>query len=107
MKVMKQENKYIEVKKRVAKQKNFYNHLQLFVIMMILLLLFSNKIFNFFESHIHNPNSLKWARANVWVNALIWFVVIIIHGIYAFKCKIPFIDNWEKRKVDEFMNDND
>ena len=101
------EAKYFEIKKRIKKQRNFYNHLQVFVIVMLVLLLFSNTIFNFFESHIHNPNSLKWARANIWVNALIWFVVIVIQGIYAFKYKIPFIDNWEQKKIKEFMNKNE
>lgn len=101
-----EEQKYIEVKKRIKKQKNFYNHLQVFVIMMIILLLFSNTIFNFFESHIHNPKTLKWVRANIWVNSLIWFTVIVIQGIQAFKYKISFINNWEQKKIKEFMNNN-
>lgn len=101
------EAKYFEIKKRIKKQRNFYNHLQVFVIVMLVLLLFSNTIFNFFESYVHNPNSLKWARANIWVNALIWFVVIVVQGIYAFKYKIPFIDNWEQKKIKEFMNENE
>ncbi len=101
------EAKYLEIKKRIKKQRNFYNHLQVFVIIMLILLLFSNTIFDFFESHLHNPKTLKWARANIWVNALIWFVVIVIQGIYAFKYKIPFIDNWEQKKIKEFMNENE
>ena len=72
---------------------------------MIILLLFSNTIFNFFENHIHNPNSLKWAKSNIWFNCLLWAIGILIHGFLTFKYKISFVDKWEKKKIDELMNE--
>jgi len=105
MEIEKKYNMYNQAEKRVKRIKKFYNHLQVFVIMMLVLLLFSNVIFNFFESHIHNPGTLKWARANVWVNCLLWVLGLLIHGLYAFGFKITFIERWEKDKVDELMNE--
>ncbi|MGB1042572.1 MAG: 2TM domain-containing protein [Tenacibaculum sp.] len=96
--------KYLQAKKRVAKQKSFYNHLQVFIIIMVLLFFFSNMIFNFFESYIQNPNTLKWAKANIWVNALLWAIGLLIHGLFAFNVKNAFLKNWEKKKITEFMN---
>ncbi|WP_237275389.1 2TM domain-containing protein [Tenacibaculum ovolyticum] len=96
---------YTQVEKRVKRIKKFYNHLQVFAIMMIVLLLFSNRIFDFFESHIHNPGTLKWARTNIWANCLLWAFGLLIHGLYTFKYKVTFIEKWEKQKVEELMNE--
>lgn len=97
-------NTYKRLEIRVKRIRNFYNHLQIFVIMMVLLLLFSNRIFDLFENYIHNPGTLKWARANIWVNSLLWAFGLLIHGMYTFKYKITFIEKWEKDKVEELMN---
>lgn len=104
---MKKEDKYIRAQKIVAKQKNFYNHLQLFVLIMFIVLFFSGMIFNFFESHIENIKTLKWAKANIWVNSLLWGIGLLIHGIYAFKDKFTFIENWEREKIKSIMNENE
>ncbi|CAM1347013.1 2TM domain-containing protein [Tenacibaculum insulae] len=98
-------NNYIQAEKRVKRIKSFYNHLQVFVIMMLVLLFFSNTIFNFFETHIQNTGSLNWAKANIWVNSLLWAIGVLVHGIYAFKYKITFLNSWEQKKVNEFMNE--
>lgn len=97
---------YKKLEERVKRIKSFYNHLQIFVIMMLVLALFSNTIIEFFETHVSNINSLKWIKANIWINSLLWLFGIAIHGIYAFKYKISFIDKWEKKKVEELMNQN-
>ena len=106
MKSNEKHNAYKQAEKKVKRIKNFYNHLQIFVIAMGILLLFSNMILDFFESYIHNVNTLKWIRTNIWVNALLWFIALVIHGIYTFKYKINFIDSWEKKKLEEIMNEN-
>ena len=41
---------YDQAEKRVKKIKNFYNHLQIFVIMMLVLAIFSNTIFTFLKT---------------------------------------------------------
>jgi uncharacterized membrane protein (DUF485 family) len=94
---------YKEVEKNVKRMKNFYNHVQIFVIMMLVLLLFSDIIVSFFEARITNPNSLNWIKANIWVNAVLWLFGLIIHGIYVFKFKANFIDKWEQTKMEELM----
>lgn len=97
---------YKQAEKKVKRIKNFYNHLQIFVIIISILLLFSTMIIDFFEAHIHNMGTLQWIQTNIWINALLWGIALAIHGIYAFKYKINFIDNWEKKKVEEIMNEN-
>jgi len=94
---------YKEVEKNVKRMKNFYNHVQIFVIMILVLLLFSDIIVSFFEARITNPNSLNWIKANIWVNAVLWLFGLIIHGISVFKFKANFIDKWEQTKMEELM----
>ena len=107
MESKKENNAYKQAERRVKRIRNFYNHLQIFAIMMVILLIFSNTIFNFFESHIHNPGTLKWAQSNVWINCLLWGFGVLIHGLYAFKYKVTFIEKWENEKVDELMNEKE
>lgn len=102
---MESETTYLQAEKKVKRIKNFYNHLQIFVIMMVVLAVFSNTIFNFFENNIHNTGTLKWVRTNIWVNSLLWALGVLIHGLYVFKSKITFLNDWENKKVKEFMNE--
>jgi uncharacterized membrane protein (DUF485 family) len=105
MEYNKKDTVYLEAEKRVKKIKNFYNHLQIFVIMMLVLVLFSDMIISFFEAHISSPDSLRWIKANIWVNVLLWLFGLVIHGIYVFKFKANAIDRWEKKKLDEIMKE--
>jgi hypothetical protein len=101
------ESTYKQAEKRVKRIRNFYNHLQIFVIIMAPILLFSNAIIGFFESYIDNGNTLEWVKVNIWINALLWFIGVAIHGLFVFKDKVNLIDKWEKNKVAEFMNRKD
>jgi hypothetical protein len=101
------ESTYKQAEKRVKRIRNFYNHLQIFVIIMVAILLFSNAIIGFFESYIDNGNTLEWVKVNIWINVLFWFIGVAIHGLFVFKDKVNLIDKWEKNKVDEFMNRKD
>ncbi|PQB07076.1 hypothetical protein BST83_07885 [Polaribacter filamentus] len=96
---------YKQAEKRVKRIRDFYNHLQIFVIIMAPILLFSNAIIGFFESYIDNGNTLEWVKVNIWINTLLWFIGVAIHGLFVFK--VNLIDKWEKNKVAEFMNRKD
>ena len=107
MEYNRKETVYLETEKKVKKIKNFYNHLQIFVIMMFVLVVFSDMIISFFEARISNPDSLRWIKTNIWVNVLLWLLSLVIHGIYAFKFKANVIDNWEKKKIDEILKEKE
>jgi hypothetical protein len=98
------ESVYKQAEKRVKRIRYFYNHLQIFVIIMAPIFLFFNAIIGFFESYIDNGNILEWVKVNIWINALLWFIGVAIHGLFVFKDKVNFIDKWEKNKVDELMS---
>lgn len=104
---MNSNTKLKQAEKQVKRIRNFYNHLQVFIIAVILIILFSDTIISFFENHIHNGGTINWIKANIWVNVLIWFLVIVFQGFFAFKYKISFLENWEQKKVKEYMNQNE
>jgi 4-amino-4-deoxy-L-arabinose transferase-like glycosyltransferase len=97
-------NMHAQAKKRIKRIKGFYNHLQIFVIIMLPILLFINTIIRFFESYMKKGDSLEWVKENIWLNAGLWLIAILIHGWVVFKFKVNFIDLWEKNKIDELMN---
>jgi hypothetical protein len=101
------ESTYKQAENSVKRIRDFYNHLQIFVIIMAPILLFSNSIIGFFESYIDDGNTLEWVKVNIWINALLWFIGVAIHGLFVFKDKVNFIDKWEENKVTEFMNRKD
>jgi hypothetical protein len=60
-----------QARKIVRRMRGFYNHLQIFIIIMLFVLLFSNTFIDFFESYIVNENSLEKVKANIWINVLL------------------------------------
>jgi len=106
MEASERQNSYKVVESRVKRIKNFYNHLQLFLLMLLFLFFFSNTIIEFFEARMSNANSLQGLKPYIWINASLWLFGIVIHGIYAYKYKMNFVTQWEKKKVAELMNKN-
>lgn len=100
-------NTYKQAEKRVKRIRDFYNHLQIFIFIMAPILMFTNIIIDFFESYMVNGNSLEWVKVYIWINAGLWLIGVAIHGLFAFKYKLHFIDTWEKTKLDELMNKKD
>jgi uncharacterized membrane protein (DUF485 family) len=97
-----------QARKIVRRMRDFYNHLQIsiiiIIIIMLFVLLFSNTFIDFFESYIENKNSLEKVKVNIWINVLLWLIALVMHGLFVFKFKMNVIDDWEENKVAEFMN---
>jgi hypothetical protein len=95
---------YKKLEERVKRIKRFYNHLQVFVIVITLLLFFSDAIIAFFEARISNANLINWIKVNFWVNPIIWGVVVLFHGIYAYKSKVNFLGARGNKNGSELIN---
>jgi hypothetical protein len=101
-----EKNTYKKAKKRVKKIEGFYNHLQLFIVLMVFILVFYDIIIAFFESYKLPANTLEWVKINIFINASFWFIGLVIHWFIVFKQKVYFLDTWEKNKIREFMSKN-
>jgi hypothetical protein len=81
--------------KRVKRIKGFYVHLMVYVLVNIAI------IFNhYFEQENYNA-LLHW---QTYITAFFWGIGLVAHGFSVFASELFFGDNWEEKKIREFMN---
>lgn len=95
------EHKYQRAKKRVEELKGFYRHLRVFVLVNVFLYLFKAGIFNSAlpEFLTSEPQFFSWVDVNLWV----WGIILLVHALYVFRNKIPFLKKWEERQIQKIM----
>lgn len=99
-----EEQKYILVKKRVEKIKGFYVHLTVYIIVNIFIsgvivfgLMNDNNGYNFRKAIIHFGTYSTW---------LFWGIGLFFHWLGVFGSNLFFGKDWEKKKIEKYMNDN-
>lgn len=99
------ENKYERAKKRVDEIKALFKHIKVFVIINGFFYLFRIGLFDRFipEYLTSEPNFYNW----VDVNLLVWVVILIMHALYVYRNKFPFLKNWEKRQIQKILDKED
>lgn len=88
------ENKYFRAKEKVAEVKKFYTGLTTYLIFMVLL-----AGINYYADQWRYPWFL-WA-------AFGWGIGLVFQAIKAFGLNPFFGRNWENRKIQEFMQDDE
>ncbi|NNC69651.1 MAG: 2TM domain-containing protein [Flavobacteriaceae bacterium] len=101
------DNSYEKARAQVKRLKGFYNHLFIYVIFLIVWFLFAENILGLLRDSVGHSDAgfYRWAGVNLWLNPLIWGVIVLIHGVYVFGFKPSFFKNWEERKIEEYMNE--
>ncbi|QCX00439.1 2TM domain-containing protein [Aggregatimonas sangjinii] len=100
--------KYERAKKRVARIRKFYNHATIYVVVTIILFLLRHE-FTFIllsKRALGNPEFLEWIDWNVYGTAIVWGVILAIHGITVFS-KPLFGKSWEERQLKKFMEEEE
>lgn len=82
--------KYQKAQKQVQEIKAFYSHLLSFIAVMIFLLFINLK---------YSPNHLWF----YWP-LLGWGIGLVFHGLRAFNYAPFFSKDWEERKIQQYMN---
>jgi hypothetical protein len=90
--------KYIQAKQRVKMLKRFYIHLFLFLVVNIALL-FRLLLLEKDES----MNVFVWVVLNIMIT---WSIGILIHAWIVFKGRLIFSKDYEDRKIEELMREN-
>lgn len=88
------QSKYIRAKERVAELKKFYNNLFSYIVVISGLALL-----NYFTTGF----GYMWF---LWA-AFGWGIGIIFHALKTFNLNPFFGKQWEQRKIEEFMNEDD
>lgn len=109
VKIMETRNtpQYHSALETVKRIKAFYSHVLLFVVVVTIVLFFSDEIIRFFGNtlHVDNKETLQWIKLNIWVNSGIWAIVILVQGILAFKYKFTFVRKWEEKQIQKILKE--
>lgn len=95
--------KYKKAEKRVRQKKIFFEHAMVYLAINAIIFLIAYIL----ELKVINVEDY-WARV-MWqigyVDALLWGVGLLVHGAVIFLPDFIFGKNWERRKINELMND--
>jgi hypothetical protein len=94
--------KYIKAQKRVKEIRGFYTHLGIYLVVNIVLLAANLGLFS------NSPIKLWMPGWAYFTTPFFWGIWLTFHGISVFgpKIKIGFIERWEQRKINEFMEND-
>ena len=99
-----QEHKYLLAKKRVEKIKGFYIHLAVYILVnifvsgVIVFGLTEGGEFTFTGAISHFGTYSTW---------LFWGIGLFFHWLGVFGSNLFFGKEWEKRKIQEYLNEGD
>tara|TARA_R110002012_G_scaffold322108_1_gene555942 strand:- start:59080 stop:59406 length:327 start_codon:yes stop_codon:yes gene_type:complete len=100
-------SKLERAKLKVANLKGFYNHLVVYIIINLSLIIFKEKvIFTLLSKEaIGNPDFLNWINWNVFGTPIIWGIGLLIHALFVFGSKPTFIKKWEQKQLQKYMRE--
>jgi len=103
------ENQYTKLgraQKRVKAIKGFYQHLTVYLVVNIILLLLSGHISVILISDraFENVAFLNWINWNLWGTPIGWGIALVIHAMSVF-LKSPF-KGWEERQIRKIMEED-
>ena len=109
MKNHKIDTKYEEALKHVKDLKEFYQHLLVYIIFVVVWLLFKEQIITFVIEKTESTDSdfMYWLNINVAITPVLWGMGVLIHGLYVHRFKFSFFKHWESRKIKEFMEEEE
>lgn len=103
-------SKLERAEKKVKEIKDFYNHLAWFLVVNIVVFIVRFKMLDIFSVEFDSvgKNITNWIDVNMTIMPLLWLFGLSCHGLYVFKDKFRFYENWEQRQIEKYMEeDND
>ncbi len=100
-----EESTYQKARRRVKSVKGFYDHLFAYIVINIMIVFFRKYIIDFVNNKTGNVNEgfIEWLDWNILLTPAIWGIGLLIHALFVFKIKGNAIKNWEERKIQEYM----
>lgn len=93
---------YLRAKKKMESLRGFYTHLGVYIVI--------NSIFTIrsIYEHVQEGFTLKEAifDGEIYTLWIIWGLAIAIHGFNVFSSIKIFNNNWEERKIEQYMKED-
>nr|WP_315238196.1 2TM domain-containing protein [uncultured Flavobacterium sp.] len=86
--------------KQVKRIKGFYSHLKVYLIVNAVIII-SNINRDFIGSRFNDSGLFDW---HTYSTAIFWGIGLAAHALSVFSRNIFFGDDWEKRKIQEYMS---
>ncbi|MEM9649550.1 MAG: 2TM domain-containing protein [Bacteroidota bacterium] len=101
------EASFLRAKKRVRQIRGFYTHLAVFLVFNVIMYAVKDSTMALIieESGIHEVGFENYLHWQFWTITLSWAAIILIQGLKLYGR--PLIANWEKRKIQEYMQRDD
>ena len=100
-----EEIKFRKAQKKVEGIKNFYRHLFVYCMLSLFLFIGRDYIIQFFENKLVDTNFIKWLDWNIIIFVFFLGIGLLFRAWKVFQYNLSFIENWEKRQMEEFMNE--
>lgn len=98
-----EQEKYERARKKVDAIKGFHNHLTVYIVINLVLLLIKTNIMTAFADKEFDWNFEAWLAWNTWGTMILWGIGLAIHGLYVYRHKFKFLKRWEDRKIRELI----
>lgn len=93
-----------KARKRVEALKGFYKHLLVYIIVNIAIFIVRGNVLEFFQNQSSDKNFMEWMDWNILIVPIFWGIGLLFHAAKVFQYKLPFIENWENRKIKRFID---
>ena len=98
---------YERAKKQVNCIKGFYNHLIIYLIMNLMIILIRLEIIPIMYIDSTETNFQSWLDWNTYGIAIFWGMGVLIHAIWVFRYQFTFFSYWEDKKIQDFIKKDD
>lgn len=93
------DERFIAAYRKVKRIKGFYTHLKIYIIVNVIIIVASTNR-GIFTEGIQASGLLEW---HTYSTALFWGIGLVAHGLSVFGSNILFSEDWEQKKIKEFM----
>ncbi len=107
MKTQNNSTKYSDALKHITALKEFYQHLFVYAIFIVIWFIYKEDIVEFVVAKTPNFDSgfLYWLNINIALVPVLWAIGILIQWLYINNFKFSLFKKWEDKKLMELMNE--
>ncbi|GAA4276222.1 2TM domain-containing protein [Aquimarina mytili] len=110
------QERYYKAKKRVEKEKGFYGHLTVYIVINMAIVIIHRLVYLNIDKINPNHDFTQWLNWNLLLTPVLWGIGLLIHGLCVFKKDFHllkrfkhsvFSKEWEENKIKELIDKDD